>query len=72
MKNLKITVNLEEKKEIHHPFNNNTLNRELVEFLYEECLGKPKKQKIDIHILTKETLKETEKEEIRKSKSKKK
>jgi len=65
METLKITVNLENKEEIHHPFNNNTLNPTLVNFLYDECLGSPKNRKIDIHILTETTLTSEEKEEIR-------
>lgn len=65
METLKITLNLEKKNEIHHPFHKYTLNKELVSFLYEECLGKPKNQKIDIHIFLEEMLKDDEKEEIR-------
>jgi len=65
METLKIYVNLESIKEIHHPFQRNTLHPTLVNFLYDECLGQERKTKIDIHISTKEKLEEEQKTYIR-------
>ncbi len=66
MKTLKIEVNLDNIEEIYHPWNKNTLNPTLVTYLYDECLGKNKKSKIDIHIYTNDLLTTLQKEEIRK------
>lgn len=65
MKTLKIYVNLEKLEEIHHPFQKNTLNPDLGNFLYDECRGKEKKAKIDIHILTEKEFDSEKKEYIR-------
>jgi len=65
MKNIKIIVNIENMNNIHHPFNKNTLNPTLVSFLQEECIGKPKKANIDIHIFSKQSLEDLQKEQIR-------
>jgi len=64
MKSLRIIVNLENAHEIHHPFNKDTLNPDLVHFLYYECLGQAN-SKIDIHILVEEDLSSEEKAVIR-------
>lgn len=64
MKALKIIVNLENAHEIHHPFNKNTLNPDLVRFLYDECLGHAN-TKIDIYILFEDDLALEEKDIIR-------
>lgn len=54
METLKIEIDLEKKDNLLHPFNNNSLNKELVNFLYEECVGHPKHEKIEILIKSEE------------------
>ena len=65
LKTLKIEVTVKNIEELYHPLNNKTLNPSLANLLYDECLGKEKKSKIDIHIITYKKIQEEKKEEIR-------
>ncbi len=65
METLKIFVNLSNLEEIHHPFHNNTLNPTLGNFLYDACIGKERRKKIDIHISSSDAFSLEEKKFIR-------
>ncbi len=64
MEKISIQVFLKDFEEVTHPFNKDTLNPTLANFLYEECLGKRRNLPIEIQILTKHRLNSKKQEEI--------
>lgn len=62
--NMNIDINLADKKMIHHRFNNETLNPELANYIYDECIGFTKDTDIEINICAEETLNSDDKNNI--------
>lgn len=59
-----INVNLSKRSDFYNTYSNRRINKELQEYIYEECLGEPVKNKIIININTKLKLSKNEKYEM--------